>query len=130
MVPKPRLVSNSYEPIRHFVKKWPPNISFRYLRSNYPAGIWCQNDVVSTSMRRHHVASTLIRRHFGTKCPLGRGQTSGACGFSKTFQTVRELQAKNHFSDINNPKMINTPRLTAIQSNYSRLSLSRNRRDP
>ena len=34
-------------------------------------GIWCQNDVVSTSMRRHHVASTLIRRHFGTKCPLG-----------------------------------------------------------
>ena len=22
-------------------------------------------------MRRHHVASTLIRRHFGTKCPLG-----------------------------------------------------------
>ena len=37
----------------------------------YPAGIWCQNDVGSTSMRRHHVASTLIRRHFGTKCPLG-----------------------------------------------------------
>ena len=27
-------------------------------------GIWCQNDVVSTSMRRNHVASTLIRRHF------------------------------------------------------------------
>ena len=24
-------------------------------------GIWCQNDVVST----------LMRRHFGTKCPLG-----------------------------------------------------------
>ena len=22
-------------------------------------------------MRRNHVASTLIRRHFGTKCPLG-----------------------------------------------------------
>ena len=37
-----------------------------------PAGIWCQNDVVSTSMRRNHVASTLIRRHFRTKCPLGR----------------------------------------------------------
>ena len=36
-----------------------------------PAGIWCENDVGSTSMRRHHVASTLIRRHFGTKCPLG-----------------------------------------------------------
>ena len=36
-----------------------------------PAGICCQNDVVSTSMRRNHVASTLIRRHFRTKCPLG-----------------------------------------------------------
>ena len=31
---------------------------------NNPVGIWCQSDVVSTSMRRHHVASTLIRRHF------------------------------------------------------------------
>ena len=36
-----------------------------------PAGIWCQNDVELTSMRRDDVASTLIRRHFGTKCPLG-----------------------------------------------------------
>ena len=36
-----------------------------------PAGIWCQNDVVLTSMRRNHVASTLIRHHFRTKCPLG-----------------------------------------------------------
>ena len=35
-----------------------------------PVGIWCQNDVVLTSMRRHHVASTSIRRHFDTKCPL------------------------------------------------------------
>ena len=37
-----------------------------------PADIWCENDVVLTSMRRDHVASTLIQRHFGTKCPLGR----------------------------------------------------------
>ena len=35
------------------------------------AGIWCENDVVLTSMRRDDVASTLIRRHFLTKCPLG-----------------------------------------------------------
>ena len=36
--------------------------------TNFPVGIWCQNDVVLTSMRRcHHVASTLIRRHF-TPC--------------------------------------------------------------
>ena len=28
------------------------------------------NDVVLTSMRRNDVASTLIRPHFGTKCPL------------------------------------------------------------
>ena len=33
--------------------------------------IWCQNDVVSTSMRRNHVVSTLVRRHFGTKMPAG-----------------------------------------------------------
>ena len=34
-------------------------------------GIWCQNDVVLTSMRRDDVASTSIQRHFDTKCPLG-----------------------------------------------------------
>ena len=32
-----------------------------------PVGIWCHNDVIWTSMRRHHVASTLTRRHF-TSC--------------------------------------------------------------
>ena len=35
-----------------------------------PAGTR-QNDVVSTSMRRDHVASTLIRHHFNVVCPLG-----------------------------------------------------------
>ena len=35
------------------------------------AGIWCENDIVLTSMQRDDVASTLIRRHFFTKCPLG-----------------------------------------------------------
>ena len=34
-------------------------------------GIWCQNVVVLTSMRRDDVASTSIQRHFDTKCPLG-----------------------------------------------------------
>ena len=34
-----------------------------YVHNVYPVGIWCQNDVVSMSMRRNHVASTLIRRH-------------------------------------------------------------------
>ena len=34
----------------------------------YPAGTQHQNDVVSTSMRRDHVASTLIRRHFNFVC--------------------------------------------------------------
>ena len=33
-------------------------------------GIWCQNDVISTSMRSH-VASTLMQRHFHVMCPLG-----------------------------------------------------------
>ena len=36
----------------------------------FPADIKCENDVVLTSMRRDYVASTLIRRHFDTKCPL------------------------------------------------------------
>ena len=35
--------------------------------------IHCQPEwiTVSTSMRHHHVASTLIRRHFYVMCPLG-----------------------------------------------------------
>ena len=44
---------------------------FFQCRTHNPAGIWCQNDVASTSMRRDHVASTSTQRHFGTKCPLG-----------------------------------------------------------
>ena len=35
--------------------------------STYPVGILSRNDVALTSMRRHHLASTLIRRHF-TSC--------------------------------------------------------------
>ena len=37
----------------------------------FPAGTWRKNDVVLTSMRHDYVASMSIRRHFGTKCPLG-----------------------------------------------------------
>ena len=51
---------------------------------NLPAGIWCENDVVSTSMRRDYVASTLIRRHFDTKCPLG--------SFGNILRTVKILK--------------------------------------
>ena len=42
----------------------------RIILTNHQAGKH-QNDV-STSMRRDHVASTLIRRHFNVVCPLGR----------------------------------------------------------
>ena len=35
-----------------------------------PVGIWYKNDVISTSMRRHYVASTVKRRHFYVICPL------------------------------------------------------------
>ena len=38
---------------------------------SFPAGTQHQNDVVSTSMRRDHVASTLIRRHFNVVCLQG-----------------------------------------------------------
>ena len=63
--------------LRYYVFVLPP-FTILYRRGQlcdtriYPVGIWCQNDVVSTSMRRDHVASTLIPRHFHTKCPLGR----------------------------------------------------------
>ena len=36
-----------------------------------PAGTWRENDVILMSMRRDF-APTLIWRHFGSKCPLGR----------------------------------------------------------
>ena len=46
----------------------PSALQERYI----PVGIWWQNDVVLMSMRRPHVASTLIRRHFYVMCPLGQ----------------------------------------------------------
>ena len=54
--------------------------------TTHPAGIWCQNDVVLTSMRRDDVASTLIRRHFHTKCPLGQ-HISAALLCSNVFKS-------------------------------------------
>ena len=48
-----------------------PSLNLYMNSTRYPAGIWCQNDVVSTWMRRHLVASTLTRRHFHVICPLG-----------------------------------------------------------
>ena len=44
----------------------------RYVVSKeFPAGTWRKNYVVLTSIWRDYVASTSIRRHFGTKGPLG-----------------------------------------------------------
>ena len=43
----------------------------RNIGNVFPVDIWCQNNVVSTSLRRNNVASTLIRRHFYVMCPLG-----------------------------------------------------------
>ena len=42
------------------------------LITDLPSRHFVPKDVVLTSMRRDDVASTLIRRHFGTKCPLGQ----------------------------------------------------------
>ena len=52
------------------IRLW-ETLTFTFFNT-YPADIWCENDAVLTSMRRDHVASTLIQRHFGTKCPLGK----------------------------------------------------------
>ena len=69
---------HTFDPVSRFPYRCSPkrpkgtNKSFLPLTpSLFPADIWCQNDAVSTSMRRDHVASTLIRRHFHTRCPLG-----------------------------------------------------------
>ena len=53
----------------------------------YPnaVGIWWQNDVVSTTMRRHHAASTLIRRHFTSCAP---GDFAG-CPSTVSYPTTR-----------------------------------------
>ena len=48
----------------------PTPIPLFHLQKAVPAGIWCQNDVASTSMRRNHVASTLIRHHFLRHMPV------------------------------------------------------------
>ena len=44
-----------------------------------PAGTWCKNGVVLTSMRRDYVTSTSIQHHFGTKCPLGNLKGKKIC---------------------------------------------------
>ena len=49
-------------------------------------GIWCQNDVVLTSMRRDDVASTSIQRHFDTKCPLGGTFTAESENRKQAFE--------------------------------------------
>ena len=60
-----------------FQPHWPPNTTVyeeqQPQQGSIPvtAGTQHQNDVVSTSMRSDHVASTLIRRHFNIVCPLG-----------------------------------------------------------
>ena len=60
---------------------------------SFPVGIWCQNDVVSMSMRRDHVASTLIRRHFHTKCTLGYGYCMTAIPHKKYLSNIQA----NHY---------------------------------
>ena len=44
---------------------------FTALTELFPVDTQRLNDVISTSMRRDHVASTLIRRHFDLMCLLG-----------------------------------------------------------
>ena len=42
--------------------------------------IWCQNDVVLTSVRRNQVTSTLIQRHFLRHVPAGQFGGEGGPG--------------------------------------------------
>ena len=49
---------------------------FKIAFRNNPAGKWRLYNVASTSMQRHDVASTLIRRYLNVACPLGRKEIS------------------------------------------------------
>ena len=69
-----------------------------------PAGTQYQNDVVSTSMRRDHVASTLIRRHFNVVCPLG---AHSAVRSKKLCITIRVF---NPYASSEVPTQTNHPR--------------------
>ena len=42
-----------------------------FLFENSPVGTGRHNDVISTSMRRSDIASTLVRRHLDVMCRLG-----------------------------------------------------------
>ena len=50
-----------------------------------PADTQHQNDVISTSMRRDHVTSTLIQRHFNVVCLLAELTVSLDAGKAINF---------------------------------------------
>ena len=60
----------------------------------HPVGTQRKNDVVSTSMRRDHVASTLIRRHFDVVCLLGIGQ----CVYTDLPVVLNLLPSRPHIA--------------------------------
>ena len=103
-----------------------------------PAGIWCQDDVVSTLMRRNHVASALIRRHFRTKCPLGGhffrfspNKLSNANQFIDPRDIVTSYRRRYQWNVPSYSPVVEAGvegRETEKKLIYSRLSLSR--RDP
>ena len=65
-------------------------------------GIWCQKDVVSTSIQRNYVASTLIWRHFYVMCPLGYNKPTTRVSLSQF-----SLPYYMHFTIPNNAFRIN-----------------------
>ena len=83
-----------------------------------PVSIWCQNGVVSTSIRRHHVASTLIRRHFHIMCPLGALPVCNAKqGIPR--KTTNSLLLTLYFSmKIDNTLVVNAYRTNRIKCRH------------
>ena len=65
---------------------------------SYLVGVWCQIDVVSTSMRRNHVASTLIRRHFYIMCPLANMGENNVVRGNHFVNTDREKRTSREKS--------------------------------
>ena len=78
----------------HIQQQYSLRSSICPLASSYPAGTWRLYNVESTSMQRHDVASTLIRRCLNIACPLGkRYSIFKVINMSLTLKELSKMEA-------------------------------------
>ena len=63
----------------------------------YPADTWRRNDVGLTAMRRDHVASTSVRRHYDVTCPLGIEDKYSRLSISQSRKSSQTTDIKVKF---------------------------------